>query len=400
MKVIERYIFGRAFWTFLGALTATLLIVWITQALLKINLVTTSGQTAATFLHIATLILPSIVPEVLPFAVAIAVAQTLSSMNSDSELVVINAAGAGRSAVARPILLLAFGASLMSFLFTNVVDPASKVEYRQLIASARADLISLVLQEGTFRQIEDGLYIEVNSQLPNGELGGIFVADSRQEDTDFVYYAKKGFLVDDPDRKLLVMKEGVVHRKAPTGEVSVVRFDSYTFDLSLFASSGRGITMSPKDRPLPYLFNPDPEDALFQKAPHRFLTEIHRRFAEWTYPFVFALVGLAVAGDARSHREGRVNPIITLMALCLIIRWMGFFTLDLAERPGLWLYSVYVAPLIPTIIALWCIKTGRSLELPMSWVDWIVSRVNRVSRFFASLGARMRGQRLPDRSVS
>ena len=38
---------------------------------------------------------------------------------------------------------------------------------------------------------------------------------------------------------------------------------------------------------------------------------MHRRLSEWLYPIAFALIALAVAGDARSHREARVNPLIT-----------------------------------------------------------------------------------------
>ena len=78
--------------------------------LARIDFVTTSGQSALAFFNLATLILPSVVPVVVPFTIAIAVAQTLSMMNSDSELVVINAAGSSRLTVIRPILLLAAGA--------------------------------------------------------------------------------------------------------------------------------------------------------------------------------------------------------------------------------------------------------------------------------------------------
>ena len=57
-------------------------------------------------------------------------------------------------------------------------------------ATARADLMSLVIQEGTFRKIEEGLFIQIGERLPDGRLGGIFVADSRTEGIDLVYYAK------------------------------------------------------------------------------------------------------------------------------------------------------------------------------------------------------------------
>ncbi len=148
MKVVERYIMRRTFAVFMAALVWTLVIAWTTQVLPRINLVTDNGQSALTFLKVATLILPSIIPIVVPFAVAVAVALTLSTMNSDSELAVINAAGASRWTIVRPILLLALVAAMFSFVIDNGINPYARQKNRQLMAESRADLLSLVIQEG------------------------------------------------------------------------------------------------------------------------------------------------------------------------------------------------------------------------------------------------------------
>ena len=64
-----------------------------------------------------------------------------------------------------------------------------------LLSTARADLLSTVVQEGSFRKIDDGLFIQIGERLPDGRLGGIFVADLRTKDVDLVYYAKNGDIV-------------------------------------------------------------------------------------------------------------------------------------------------------------------------------------------------------------
>ena len=213
MKVIERYIFRRALILFCASLAWTLAIVWTTQVLARINLVTDSGQSALAFFQIASLILPSVLPVVMPFAVIIAVAQTLTVMNTDSELVVISAAGASRWTTIRPVILLATLASIVSFAVDNGVDPYARQQGRELIAAARGDLLSLVIQEGTFRKIEDGLYIQIGDRLADGRLGGIFVADSRTEGTDLIYYAKTGQVVERDGQDVLVMNDGEIQRK-------------------------------------------------------------------------------------------------------------------------------------------------------------------------------------------
>lgn len=394
MKVVERYILRRTVEVFTAALFWTLAIVWTTQVLARIDLVTDNGQSALTFFEIATLILPSIIPIVVPFALVIAVAQTLSVMNTDSELVVISAAGASRGTVIRPILLLAVIAGIFSFTVDNGVDPYARERGRHLVAAARADLLSLVIQEGTFRKVDEGLFVQVGERLPNGQLGGIFVADSREEGIDLVYYAKTGAVVeDDTDKQLLVMNDGVVHRKRPSGDVSIVRFDSYAFDLSAFSKASDSITMYPKDRTIAYLLDPDPNDKIFQENPRSFRVELHRRLSEWLYSIVFAVIALAVAGDARSHRESRINPLITAVTICLFIRWLGFFVTNQAQT-AVWLTPfVYLVPLGATAIAAWFIHSNKTMELPISWTDRLADMTRRTSERISALWSRLRNGR-------
>jgi lipopolysaccharide export system permease protein len=379
MKVVERYILRRTLGVFAAALFWTLTIVWTTQVLARIDLVTDSGQSVLAFAELATLILPSVLPIILPFSLLIAVAQTLSIMNADSELVVINAAGSSRLTVARPIILLGLLGSLFSFAVDNAVDPYARERGRHLVAEAQADLLSLVIQEGTFRRVEDGLYVQIAERLPDGQLKGLFVADSREEGVDLIYYAKTGAVVEQDGRKTLLMRDGVVHRKTPRGDVSVVRFTSYSFDLAAFAAAADRITMYPKDRTLGYLVDPDFNDPIYQDDPQSFRTELHRRLSEWIYPLVFALLALAVAGDAKSHRESRVHPLITTSVIALFVRWLGFFVTNQTQTmPWLW-PAVYAVPFGAAAVAIWFMRANRALELPLAWTDGLADTLRRWS---------------------
>lgn len=400
VKVLERYILSRAAVLSIGTLAATLLMVWIVQALTRLDLVTTNGQSALVFLKISTLILPSIVPEVLPFAIAIAVAQTLSVMNADSELVVISAAGSPRSTVMRPILILALGASLLSFAVSNVLDPLARLEFRTLVAAARADLISLVLQEGTFRKLDDGLYVQISERLPGGDLGGVFVADSREKDVDLVYYAKEGSVADAKGSKILLMRDGMIQRKVGPGDVSVVRFNSYAFDLSQFAPADDSITMFAKDRSLAFLLDPDPNDPMYKKLPGEFRAELHSRLSAWTLPLVFALIGLSVAGDPRSHREARVSPLFTVMVLALLVRWLTLVAADQAEKAPAYITGIYAVPVVSAATLVALILANRHLELPVGIVEKAGTVLGRFNELRLKAGMRLRGVTAPTRRPS
>lgn len=369
MRVLETYIMRRTFAIFAVTLFWVLAIVWTTQVLTRVNIVTSSGQSAATFFEIAALVLPAVIPIVIPFALGIAVAQTLATMNTDSELIVITASGSSKTTIIRPILLIAVAASVASFAIENGVEPYARERLRALVSEARADLITSVVSEGTFQTIDDGLVIQISERLPDGRFAGIFLADTRDEKTELIYYAETGATIELNGEHVLVMQDGVVHRRNPTGNVSIIRYQSYAFDLAEFAPATSTINYLPKDRTLGFLLDPDPDDPVYQQKPASFTAELHRRLTDWAYPLVFALIGLAVAGDSRSFREARIHPLITTMLIALFIRWEGFIAGNAAGDNIAFVPTMYAVPLIAMLVCIWVIATNKRLELPTRWTD-------------------------------
>jgi lipopolysaccharide export system permease protein len=385
MKLIERYILRRASLMFVATLLPLLGIVWVTQALSSINLVTDSGQSIFAFLRLATLILPSVIPIILPFALVIGVSQTLTVMNSDSELTVLNSAGSSRATIIRPVMILAVAMSFTSFAVDNFLEPYSRVAVRKMIATAHADMLSSVVQENTFRKITDGLYVQVAQRRNGGVLEGLFVADTRDPRFELVYYAREGAV--DEDSSALVMKDGEVHRKLPDGNVSIIKFDSYAFDLTDLTQSVGTSNIRAKDRDLFYLFDPDPEDSQFKKNPEAFTAELHRRFTEWLFPAVFGLIALVVSGDARSHREARVHPMITALLTALFVRWASFYASNNAEESLYYVPIMYLIPIVTAALAIRYLGRNKSLDIPVTLGDRLSDLGSRLLARFAKPGS-------------
>ncbi|MBW6420532.1 LptF/LptG family permease [Rhizobium sp. XQZ8] len=362
MKLLEVYILRRIFQMFLVTLVPVLTIIWTIQVLGRINLVTDSGQSMGSFATLATFILPTIIPVVLPFALVIGITQTLTAMNNDSELPVIDAAGAARNIIYRPIILLGIALSLFSFVVTNFVEPPSRVAARQMVAAAYADLLSSVIEEKTFRSIEDGLYVQISERHSGRVLKGIFVVDYRDPNFDLIYYAREGSI--DATGTTLTMRDGEVHRKAVDGRISVIRFVSYAFDLSAMAKSEGGLPQYSTDRSLAFLLNPDPNDPLYQKSPDSYRAELHRRLSDWLFPITFALVSLVIAGNTRSHRQRQVHPMVYALFLAFAIRWLGFSATNLVERHPLYAAAPYVVPVAASLIAAFMLATNRQFSTP------------------------------------
>jgi lipopolysaccharide export system permease protein len=330
MNLLGTYIFGRMFRMFFASLVPVLAIIWITQVLGRINLVTDSGQSIGSFALLATYMLPMLIPVVMPFAVTIGVTQTLQTMNADSELAVIDAAGAPRSLLYKPALVLAAVMCVASFSVDNILEPISRYGMRKTIAATYADLLSSVIEEKAFRKIDEGLYVQISERVQGRVLRGLFVADSRDPNFDMIYYAREGAV--DENGGTLIMKDGEIHRKIKGGEVSVIHFDSYSFDLSELSASRGQATLRAVDRDLLFLINPDPNDAYFKDNPNDFRAELHRRLTDWFFPVTFALISLTMAGSAHSHRERRLNPLLSSLFIAFVYRWVTFYLANRIEN--------------------------------------------------------------------
>ena len=93
MGSIGRYIFRTTLGAFLLMLVSLTAVIWVTQAMRDIDLMTSQGQTILVFVGITGLIIPLLVMVIAPIALVIAVAHMLNKLTTDSEIIVMNAAG-------------------------------------------------------------------------------------------------------------------------------------------------------------------------------------------------------------------------------------------------------------------------------------------------------------------
>ncbi len=258
------------------------------------------------------------------------------------------------------------GASAVMFedLARNLIEPKVRVAAREMVAATYADLLSSVIEEKTFRRVEDGLYIQISERHSGRVLKGLLVADSRDPAFDLIYYAREGAV--NAEGTALIMHDGEVHRKIPGGNVSIIRFDSYSFDLSDLTQSRGQTTLRPGDRSLAYLLNPDPDDKNVREDPGAYRAELHRRLTEWSFPLLFSLVALVIAGDARSHRDARLHPLISALSISFLLRWASFYSANQAESRPFFILVMYAVPLIAGGCLIYLLMAHRKLKIPAS----------------------------------
>eukprot|EP01037_Dinobryon_pediforme_P039956 gene39956-48828_t len=69
MTIVEGYVFRIALSAFLGGLGALTGVIWVTQALKQVDLLTTKGQTLLVFMALTGLTLPSLIAIIAPIAI-------------------------------------------------------------------------------------------------------------------------------------------------------------------------------------------------------------------------------------------------------------------------------------------------------------------------------------------
>jgi lipopolysaccharide export system permease protein len=368
MKQIERYILRRMASLTFWSLTAATLLVMTTQVLIRVDVLTTTGQAFGAFMLLAATIIPSVISVVAPFALLIGVSQVLSGMNSDSELVVIEAAGAKPATVLRPVLALSVALSIMVLLVANFVEPWSNRKLYDVLARAQSDLFSVAVRSGTFMKLEDGLYVQVNEKLPGGALSGIFLSDTRTEGTEAIYYAKSGVVRPQGETNILLLLDGELQQKDMTNnQISIVTFSSYALDMAAFVPAGKSAARRPKEQSTPYLLNPAPDDFYFQKAQFVITEELVQRFSTWLYPLAFGLIAFTFLGKARSNRHEQFQNGALVAGITLGARGFGFYSVAESGITPVMEVLSYLVPGLLIILFGALAVTGRTLTIPKSW---------------------------------
>lgn len=396
MSLIERHIFQRVAQLSLITLAATTVIVLITQILIRVNVLTDSGQAIGTFLKLAMMLVPAMAVVVMPFALLIGASQTLSSMNANSELAVLEAAGGSPKTTARPIVLLALIMSMATLGISLFVEPWSNRQLRDIISGAGADLVRFAVQSGSFRQLDQNLFIQISEQLPGGAFGGIFIVDMREPTTELLYYAKRGAIqANEGGGQLLIMADGEIQRKNPaTNEISVIRFASYAIDFTQFGPAAKAPVYFPKERSLTYLLNPDPDDFFAKNRPDALRSEFHRRLSEWMFPFAFGLIATYFAGTARSNRQEQVWSIAGAVGVAIIFRTAGFVSVNSSGISTAYAVASYLTPLSAIALFSWLIISGRQMRVPQRLVDGTSAAAAGFERFRIALQLWLRGYRI------
>ena len=351
MSLIERYIFRIASFAFLTGLVALTAIIWLTQALRELNLVTGKGQTLLVFFKVTFYGLPALVMVIAPIALFVAVLYTLNRLNGDSELIVMNAAGIPPRNILKPLAILTLIVSATVGAMTLFAMPESFRSLRTLITKIRADVVTRIVQEGKFITLDQGIVFHYREKLPGGAMGGVMIHDSRDPKTSATYLASRGVVTEVEGSTYLLLGQGSMQRQQQGArESAIIAFERYVFDLDQFEQGGGVIQYKPRERRTWELLTLDRNDPFVRSIYGRFRAELHDRLTNPLYPLATLAIAFAALGNARTTRQGRGAAIIGAVTALILMRIAGFAAASLAVRSQAGVWLMYLVPLSAMIL--------------------------------------------------
>jgi lipopolysaccharide export system permease protein len=385
MGSIGQYILRTTLSAFLIVLVSLTAVIWVTQALRDIDIMTNQGQTILVFVGITGLIIPLLVLVIAPIALLIAVAHVLNKMSNDSEIIVMNAAGMSPWILFRAFMAAALVVSLLVGAISAYFAPKGLRMLRDWLTEVRANVVSSIVQPGRFTAIENGVTIHIRERRPNGQLAGIFLDDRRNPNERITVLSEIGELLDNEGGTYLVLQKGIVQRQE-TGQrdPAMVVFDRYAFDLSQFAGGAQSVKYSIRERYLWQLLFPDPKDQFYIEQPGQFRAELHDRLMAPLYPLAFVVIAYAYLGAPRTTRQSRTLSMLGAVGGVALLRLIGFASTVFGVSIP-WLLSLQYLALAGALGAgLFVIRRGVIIEPPAFITDWITALTERLGQRFAA----------------
>ena len=365
MGSISRYIFRTTFGAFLVVLISLTAVIWVTQALRDVDIMTSQGQTVLVFIGITGLIIPLLVLIIAPIALVIAVAHSLHKLSTDSEIIVMNAAGMSLWLLFRAFLNVAIVVSLIVVAVSAYFAPKGLRLLRDWLTEVRANVVTTVLQPGRFTNLQNGVTIRIRERRANGQLVGILLDDRRNPKERLTVLAENGEVVDNKDGSFLLLQKGVVQRReASQQDPAMVLFERYAFDLSQFSAGPQEVKYSVRERYLWQLLWPDPNDPMYRKEPDQFRAELHDRLIAPLYPIAFVVIAFAYLGAPRTTRQSRTMSMLGAVGGVAALRLLGFISTVAGATVPAMLVLQYIAVLAALAAGIAVIRRGVIIEPP------------------------------------
>jgi len=277
--------------------------------------------------RIAGYLLLSFLPIAIPIAFLFSVLMGISRIQSEGEVLALQASGISLPAIYQPVLVLSLLVTGLCAYWSLYTVPKGNRAFELLITRVGSERVIASMKPGVFQDGFFGLVILAETITPlKNELRKVFIYDHREEEHPVAITAKAGILrslSQEEDVLTLRLSDGAIylHQTDAEGPQKKIDFDVYDLNLEV-GSSGKGWRdYSPPSYNFSQLKQRLKETEGDVPIHRQLLVETHRRFSLSFACVVFSALGFAIG--LISQRGIRSTAII----LCLLlgtVYWLSY----------------------------------------------------------------------------
>lgn len=350
MKILNVYIFRQIFIGFLLVCFSLLAMLWLTQSLRFVEMVTRQGLPVYLFAEMTSLLMPRIFNILSPVAAFVAVMFVYNRLIADRELVVMQSAGISpwqnaKAAMFLGLILVAFNVFVM-----NWGIPWAESKFRDLEWRVKNNLTQMVFREGEFTNLKNGITVFIDKHEDDGSVSGIFVSDESKPNVKVTLTAEKGRLIQTENGPRILFINGVRQEiNTKDYKFSTLSFSRYSAEFNNMESKKKK-EQTVREKSIFELLNSGRDPSLDSHLVRKNIVEGNRRILYPLFNLVFALMACVGLLVGTFNRRGQ-GKIISIEVLCMIIVLGGDLALtNLAGRSLFFLPVLYMNCLVPLLV--------------------------------------------------
>ncbi len=348
----DRYIFWQLIRTTFAVTSVLVGIVWLFQTIKLLELVVNKGASIGDFILMSVAVMPLWLTIAMPIGAFVALQWVFHRIISDRELTVMQAVGLSPMQIARAPIYFGTTITLMLMVNSSFILPNSFALYKEMQFQIRNSIPTILLQDGVFIDIVDGMTILIGKRPRNGVAEDVFIHDARDADKVTSVTAKYGKFINDRGVPKLILQNGQRAELSDDGSSSaLLLFDTHT--LSITPRASKPATRSPIDMNednIVNLLNPDKSPAPRYYPERR--AEGHYRIISPFLGLALVMMTLAITLRGQIRRDLWLRRSFVSIAAGLSLIMLTVVTRGLIASHPIAIPLIYTIVLLPCIVSL------------------------------------------------
>ena len=342
MKIIDRYTLKQVIIGFILVLASMTSLVWLTQSLRMIDMIVTRGVSPKVFFELTLLILPNFLQVLSPLTLFAVALFTLIRMESDKELMVMQAVGMSQRDIMRPIFKMAIVLTGIGYLLSFFLVPLSNKEMREMKWEIRNNIGHLLLQEGQFNTFKNGLTLYVKERLPDGQVKGVIAYKQKEPNKWSIMAAPNGEVFQEKDGIRVVVYDSVKQEYEPESKKYSVLKSKKNVIMLPNKNSAEARSTDPRELSLWELLVKTPAEVdnnMPKWRKHK--VEFVKRFVQPLYNLTYLYLVMFGVLSGFYNRRGQVGKINLTVILALFVQSLALAFENMSNK-CLWCLILYV----------------------------------------------------------